>query len=181
MINKIFYKKTDHIWVEGIDPQLWNQFFEMLGIQINLTEPALIKQLQQSLQVMSYRITTLGLEKEMTHRYENFDDAIYPFLEQNRLVNEYLQLCDAGGAVEKQRLLLDNIAEALHNCNQSIQWIRDQRKVYGTSLAQTMLKEVMPGGPCSGLDRLFMGGGQGRYVSGFLQQGIAQLSCPCFY
>ena len=139
VINKIFYKKSDYIWVEGIDPALWKQFFEMLGIQINLTEPALIKQLQQSLQVMSYRITTLGLEKEMTHRYENFEDAIYPFLEQNRLVNEYLRLGESGGGIESLRLLLTNISEALHNCNQSIQWIREQRKVYGTSLAQTYI------------------------------------------
>jgi site-specific recombinase len=139
VINKIFYKKTDHIWVEGMDPVLWKQFFEMLGIQINLTEPALIKQLQQSLQLLSYRITALGLEKEMTHRYENFEDAIYPFLEQNRLVNEYLQAYAAGKEVQSLRILLSNTTEALHNCNQSIQWIRDQRKTYGTSLAQTYI------------------------------------------
>jgi hypothetical protein len=30
---------------------------------------------------------------------------------------------------------LANITEALHNCNQTIQWIRDQRIAYGTSLA----------------------------------------------
>ena len=29
--------------------------------------------------------------------------------------------------VKQQRLLLANITEALHNCNQSIQWIREQR------------------------------------------------------
>jgi site-specific recombinase len=139
VINKVFYKKSDHIWVEGMDPVLWNQFFEMLGIQINLTESALIKQLQQSLQLLSYRITSLGLEKEMTHRYENFEDAIYPFLEQNRLVNEYLQGHKNAKDIQVQRMLLDNIAEALHNCNQSIQWIRDQRKTYGTSLAQTYI------------------------------------------
>jgi len=139
VINKIFYKKTDHIWVEGMDPALWKQFFEMLGIQINLTEPALIKQLQQSLQLLSYRITTLGLEKEMTHRYENFEDAIYPFLEQNRLVNEYLQAYELGKDAQTLRILLGNATEALHNCNQSIQWIRDQRKTYGTSLAQTYI------------------------------------------
>jgi site-specific recombinase len=139
VINKIFYKKSDHIWVEGMDPVLWKQFFEMLGIQINLTEPALIKQLQQSLQLLSYRITTLGLEKEMTHRYDNFEDAIYPFLEQNRLVNEYLMSYESGKDLQSQRILLGNITEALHNCNQSIQWIRDQRKTYGTSLAQTYI------------------------------------------
>ena len=88
VINKIFYKKSDYLWVEGIDPDLWKQFFEILGIQINLTEPKLIKQLQQSLQILSYRIAALGLEKEMTHRYDNIEDAVYPFIEQNRLVND---------------------------------------------------------------------------------------------
>ncbi|MBL0358586.1 MAG: hypothetical protein IPP72_17750 [Chitinophagaceae bacterium] len=63
VINKIFHKRSDYLWVEGINEDLWKQFFEILGIQINLTEPALIKQLQQSLQIISYRITTLGLEK----------------------------------------------------------------------------------------------------------------------
>jgi site-specific recombinase len=140
VINKIFYKKSDHIWVEGMNPDLWKQFFEILGIQINLTEPALIKQLQQSLQLLSYRITTLGLEKEMTHRYENFEDAIYPFLEQNRLVNEYLVSIEQNEKkTDKQGILLTNIEEALHNCNQSIQWIKEQRKTYGTSLAQTYI------------------------------------------
>ncbi|MGC4102567.1 site-specific recombinase [Ferruginibacter sp.] len=139
VINRIFYKKSDHIWVEGMDPELWKQFFEMLGIQINLAEPSLIKQLQQSLQLLSYRITTLGLEKEMTHRYESFEDAIYPFLEQNRLVNEYLLAYNSGKDIQQQRILLGNITEALYNCNQSIQWIKDQRKLYGISLAQTYI------------------------------------------
>jgi site-specific recombinase len=137
VINKVFYKKSDHIWVEAIDARLWVQFFQSLGIQINLTEPRLIRQLQQSLQILSYRITTLGLEKEMTQRFNNFTDAIEPFLEQNRLINEYINL--TGKNEEKQLLLLDTITESLHNCNQSIQWIREQRKTYGTSLAQTFI------------------------------------------
>jgi site-specific recombinase len=139
VINKIFYKRSDYIWVEGIDEDLWKQFFEILGIQINLTEPALIKQLQQSLQIMSYRITTLGLEKEITHRYENFEDAVYPFLEQNRLINEYIFLGKSAANSAKQRILLANITETLHNCNQSIQWVREQRIASGTSLAQTYI------------------------------------------
>jgi site-specific recombinase len=139
VINRIFYKKRDHIWVDGIDNDLWMQFFEVLGIQINMTEPALIKQLQGSLQILSYRITTLGLEKEITQRYENIENAIFPFLEQNRLVNEYLHLHHSVGTLDTQRILLANITEALHNCNQTIQWIREQRIAYGTSLAQTFI------------------------------------------
>jgi site-specific recombinase len=138
-INKVFYKKNDHIWVEGIDANLWKQFFEILGIQINLTEPALIKQLHQSLQILSYRVTTLGLEKEITQRYDNFEDAIFPFMEQNRLVNQYLNLSKNNGDIVVQRSILNDVTEALHNCNQSIKWIQDQRIKYGTSLAQTYI------------------------------------------
>ncbi len=139
VINRIFCKRTDHFWVEGIDQELWVQFFEGLGIQVNLTEPAVIAQLQQALQLLSYRTTALGLEKEIAQRYDNPADALFPFLEQNRLVNEYLQLYKAGRDEPSQRILLANITEMLHNCNQSIQWIKDQRMVYGASLAQTLI------------------------------------------
>lgn len=139
VINKIFCRKSDYLWVEGIDNNLWVQFFEMLGIQINLTEPALIMQLQQSLQILSYRVTTLGLEKEVTQRYDNFKDAVYPFLEQNRLINEYIFTGNGSADTLKQRIIFANINETLHNCNQSIHWVREQRIAYGTSLAQTYI------------------------------------------
>ncbi|MBC7886670.1 MAG: hypothetical protein H7Z13_02195 [Ferruginibacter sp.] len=152
VINKIFCKKSDHIWVEGIDKDLWVQFFEGLGIQINLTEPKLIGQLQQALQLLSYRLTTLGLEKEITHRYENPGDSIFPFLEQNRLVNEYLFRYKSGLDELSQGILLANIAEALHNCKQSIQWIKEQRIIYGTSLSQTYIITRLQ----QQIDRLFI-------------------------
>ena len=152
VINRIFPNKTDHIWVEGIDNNLWIQFFDMLGIQINLTEPSLIKQLQQSLQILSYRITTLGLEKEVTQRYENFEDAVYPFLEQNRLINEYLFRSKPAMDEGSQRILFANINETLHNCNQSIQWIKEQRIAYGTSLAQAYIITRLQ----QQLDRMFI-------------------------
>lgn len=139
VINKVFYKKSDYIWVQGIDKELWTSFFEVMGIQVNLTEVKLIAQLRQALQLLSYRITALGLEKEITLRYDQPYDATFPFLEQNRLVNEYLFFAKSGREEGMQKILLANITEALHNCNQSIQWIRDQRMVYGTSLAQTYI------------------------------------------
>lgn len=140
VINKLFYKRSDHIWVQGINDNLWRQFFDMLGIQVNLTEHAVIKQLQQALQLLSYRVTTLGLEKEITHRFENFEDAVYPFLEQNRLINEYIFSSQPGKKhFATQQILLTNITEALHNCKQSMQWIKEQRIAYGTSLAQSFI------------------------------------------
>ncbi len=152
VINRIFCKKRDHVWVEGIENDLWIQFFELLGIQINMTEPSLIRQLQNSLQMLSYRIATLGLEKEITQRFDNYQTAIFPFFEQNRLIGEYLQMAHHAGNTDIQRIFLSNITEALHNCNQTIHWIREQRITYGTSLAQTYIIQRLQ----QQIDRLFI-------------------------
>lgn len=152
VIDKVFYKKTDYIWVSGIDKNLWIQFFEVLGIQINLTEQKLINQFNQALQFLSYRITTLGLEKEITQRFGDYENTVYPFLEQNRLVNEYLHADENKISGDKKQLILYNISEALHNCNQSIQWIKEQRSIYGTSLAQAYIITRLQ----QQIDRLFI-------------------------
>jgi site-specific recombinase len=140
VINKVFYKKYDYLWMQGIDKSLWVQFFEGLGIQINLTEPTLLKQFGKALEVLSYRIANLGMEKEITQRFENYDDSLQPFLEQNKWVNELNKLLATGFAdPDQKQSLIQNIEENLHNCRQSVQWIKEKRVQYGTSLAQTYI------------------------------------------
>ncbi|MBV4358457.1 site-specific recombinase [Pinibacter aurantiacus] len=138
VIERVFYLKNDHVWVENIDQDLWRQFFELLGIQVNITDPDIIRQLGESLQMLSYKVATLGMEKEITGRFSNVQDAIQPFIEQNRLVNLYMTQKNNFDSREK-KWLFANIQENLYNCTQSLQWITDQRLEYGTSLAQTFV------------------------------------------
>ncbi len=152
VINRVFHKKRDFIWVEGIDDDLWIQFFEILAIQIDMTEPVLISESKRALQILSYRIITQGLEKEIAQRYESFANAALPFFEQNRLVNEYVLLNNDFSTTDARRILLVNIDEALQLCNQTIQRIRDQRIAYGTSLAQTIIISRLQ----QQIDRLFI-------------------------
>jgi site-specific recombinase len=51
-----------------------------------------------------------------------------------------------------KRSLVEDITETLYNCNQSIQWIKDQRLQYGTSLAQTYILTRLQ----QMIDRLFI-------------------------
>jgi len=139
VIRRIFYKPNDYLWVEGIRAELWIDLFNLLGIQVNLTQPQLLGQMQQALQWLSYRLVNLGLERELTDRYEGVSDVVFPFVEQNRLVQQYLTLGLSNAHSESAKVLLANVQEYLHNCNQSIQWIRDQRHQVGTSLAQTFV------------------------------------------
>ncbi len=152
VIERIFYKQDDYVWMQEIDEDLWVRFFEMIGIEVNLSEPVLISHLIDSMQILSYRLAMMGLEKEITRQYKEFNNAVFPFLEQNRLVNLLVEKKKQQYNNHEEKLILAGIAEALHNCLQSIRWIKDQRKIAGTSLAETFLLTRME----QHIDRMFM-------------------------
>jgi len=139
VIERLFYKKNDHVWVEKIDPELWKLFFQRIGIEVNLNEPALNEQLLQAMQTLSYRLTMMGLEKEITRLHDVRNDAVFPFLEQSRLVNMFLERKKNTHSLQDEKIIAAGIFEALHNCLQSVRYIKDQRKNVGTSLAETFL------------------------------------------
>jgi site-specific recombinase len=140
VINKVFYRKKDWIWVEKLPNELWADFFNLLGVQINVTHPKIITQLHNSLQILSYRVAALGIEKEITERFTDADHAIHPFIEQNRLTNAYIQkVVTEGYNFTGKAMHIAAIEEALYNCLQSVTWIKEQRLTNGTSLAQTYL------------------------------------------
>lgn len=152
VIERVFYKRDDYVWMEKMDLQLWVRFFELIGIEVNLSEPVLIKQLSNSLQILSYRLTMMGLEKEVTSRFDEWNDGTFPFMEQNRLINLLLERKQISLTEHAHKLLLENIAEALHNCLQSIKWLKDDRRENGTSLAETFLLTRME----QHVERMFM-------------------------
>jgi site-specific recombinase len=140
VIERLFYKNDDYVWMEKMNGELWVKFFELIGIQVNLTEPVLIKQLHYSLRVLSHRLSMMGLEKEVTRQYKKTDDAVFPFMEQNRLINLLSEKTQFSERDDPERkLIMEALAESLHNCLQSIKWLKEQRKVNGTSLAETFL------------------------------------------
>ncbi|GAO43727.1 site-specific recombinase [Flavihumibacter petaseus] len=142
VISHVFYKSTDHIWVEGVHRDYWKRLFRMLRIYINMNDRQLLQQLEQAFRILSFRLTTLGLEKEVAQRYGHHPEAVAPFLEQNRLVIRFLDGQRADGPTvsqHQQTMLLYNIQEQLYNCRQSVIWLREQKLYHGTSLAQTFL------------------------------------------
>jgi len=139
VIGRIFYVKTDYLWIQSLDPELWKQFFAIVGLQVNLEDPLITEQLQKAMLILSYRVTNLGLEKEILDHYDDAEDALHPFFEQNRLVNIYLERNKWDPGSPQAAIILNNVTEMLYNCNQSLEWIREQNAYRGTSLAQTFV------------------------------------------
>lgn len=137
VISRVFYRKTDYIWVSQVNQDLWKQFFKLVHLSINMKDSQLISQLHASLRILSFRLTTLGWENEIWKRLEKGKLTGSPFVEQNRLVMQYLE--QPTGEALKRISLLYNIQEQLYHCRQNVLLMRDQRAFSGTSLSLTFL------------------------------------------
>nr|WP_294906611.1 hypothetical protein [uncultured Lacibacter sp.] len=139
VIERVFYKRNDYVWIEKIDPGLWKLLFERIGIEVNLHEPSLNTQLVKAMQTLSYRLAMMGLEKEIIRLHDSHNDAVFPFVEQSRLVNMLIEKKKNTHKIDDEKVIAAGIYEALHNCLQSIRFIKEQRINVGTSLAETFL------------------------------------------
>ncbi len=142
VIDTIFYKSTDIQWIEKIDLKLWNEFFTLLRLQVNFTDSQTLEKLNESLHIVSCRIVTLGMNKEI--REWLLPDEIPFFTLQNRLSQNILSFSDLSPVVEqKYDLIRDQLNRALKACHEALQRIREQSVSDGTSLQQThLLKQV---------------------------------------
>jgi site-specific recombinase len=139
VINHVFYHPKDHIWVEGIDRRLWINFFKLLGFNIDVTEPAIIRELNKALYILSRRVVTLSLEKDIIDNSPVKDYHQYPFVRLDFVVQQYLQLFEDNAGPLQLDQYIQRINLALYDCRGLINDISEHRKEHGTSLSQTYI------------------------------------------
>jgi site-specific recombinase len=139
VINHVFYKHKDHIWVEKIDRELWINFFKLLGVRISVKDKNILRQLNLSLLILSQRTVTLGLEKEVIRNVRNVDYDEYPFLLLDSAVQHYLHLYKEQADREQLSEAILIIVDAIQKCKQTVEDISEHRRVNGTSLSQTYM------------------------------------------
>ncbi len=138
IIDTIFYKSTDIRWIEKIDDDLWKQFFSLLKLHVNFTNREMLQKLNQALHIVSCRIVTLSMNKEMRGWLQK--DEISFFIEQNRLSQNIIDFKEHAPVIkEKYDLLKNKLRRTLKHCEESIRQIRLQSTSSGTSLQQTYL------------------------------------------
>lgn len=138
VINSVFFRKNDIEWVEKILPETWVRFFETTGLPFSVENNTLQKQLIGSLEILSFQVAQLGLEKEIA-RYipENFGEN--PFVQQNYIVhNAEVQVKKEIGT-EERVLFFYKLKEIIGFCEESILHIRKNLSERGASLTQSYL------------------------------------------
>ncbi|MCF8350541.1 MAG: site-specific recombinase [Bacteroidales bacterium] len=141
LINKIFYKPTDYIWLNELPDELWEEMISKLGLLSHFKkqnkEDENFNRLISSIQILSHRISALGTESEITNKMPQLDEINSPFLQQNKEVTFYLDRFTESTDINNEDY--KHILVILSQCEENLQQLRRNKHKYGTSLRITFL------------------------------------------
>ncbi|WP_165836265.1 site-specific recombinase [Taibaiella soli] len=138
LLQKAFYKKNDYRWVQQVPDEVWMRLFNNIQIEVYAPNTPLRTYLNNALTILSYRVSSLGMEDDINKRFLSDQNLQSPFLEQNNLTLQFTQLDNS--ATEAYRIMLsDNIINKLNECEAVLKEIKANSHRFGTSLEQTYL------------------------------------------
>jgi site-specific recombinase len=143
VLNRVFFRNRDYIWVEDIPRADWIAFFECLGLSLQVADLRILRQLLLSFTTLSFQVAQLGLEKEVLNFIPDPYREENPFVNQNYLVHQLEQGVGptAANALPAPAViaLANRIKQQIGWCYASIGHIRENHSEHGASLHQTYM------------------------------------------
>jgi len=143
IFGQIFDQKTDHRWVNAVADDIWHDLIRSIGFRTHKarhTHAMLANEVLNAIQVLSYRITNIGLEAELVRNYPDIENFESPFLRQNDGINEYVIRYREW--LTDQRIERDDskhIEVLLEQCKDIASRIRRTAAIAGVSVSLTRL------------------------------------------
>ncbi len=91
VFGQVFNRTDDTIWINGIDEKYWLELLHLLDLHLHAEHTGLLNELLSSVQVLSYRITAIGMEMELIRNYPEIERYESPLLRQNDEINDYIR------------------------------------------------------------------------------------------
>ncbi|HEY8085908.1 MAG TPA: site-specific recombinase [Methylophilaceae bacterium] len=139
----VFTNQNDDLWVKEIPDERWLQLLNAMRFDEDETAktlPLAVRGMIDAVLVLSYRISSIGLEPELIRNEPSLEEFESPFLTQNDETGEYLE--QFAKAWEKPRSKFHDakhVMVLLDQCKQVIAKIRRTAASAGTSISLTFL------------------------------------------
>ncbi|HEY9101735.1 site-specific recombinase [Chitinimonas sp.] len=143
VLGRVFARKDDYLWVEAVSDQVWREVWQAMRFdegEHGKDARNALNELLEAAQVLSYRISSIGLEPELVRNYPAIEQFESPFLTQNVALREYLEsykarLADPALAHEDD----SHVRILLGQCEEIIVKLRKTASRQGVSVSLTYL------------------------------------------
>ena len=135
LFAQIFNDPEDERWVLVVPDAVWIELMSALRLQEASPELLLAcrKNLFDAAQVLSYRLSALGLEPELIRHFPELEDHSSPFIIQNAEFGSFL------AAPEEKLEAIRHILVMLDQCRKVVARVRRSSSQTGTSIRLTFL------------------------------------------
>ncbi len=143
VFGRVFSRKTDYQWVAAVPDAIWLEVWQALNFaegEHAQDERNTRLELVEAAQVLSYRISAIGLEPELVRNHPAIEKFESPFLTQNVALRDYLedykaQLVDPARSREDDRA----VRVLLGQCDDIVARVRKTAAREGVSVSLTYL------------------------------------------
>lgn len=140
LLEQAFNRPDDYKWVNTIPNSLWIEFFWLAARSKDKEYTPVRQYLTDALNVLSYRVSSLGLDDDLSSQLRSQNEFISPFIELNKQLQSFIFL--AGKESASAELLLassDKTRALIGQCESIVEDIKKGTLKFGTSLRQTYL------------------------------------------
>ena len=145
-LDQVFTVETDHVWMRAIAADDWLALFDVIAnsdpsaAPDNAERQSALQEILEAIQMLSYRISAMGLEPALVRIHPDLENFESPFMVQNVEVHKFLEC--------KMRHLRDPLVEVedaahllvmLDQCDEVVARIRKKSLQRGTSVSLTYL------------------------------------------
>jgi site-specific recombinase len=92
VFSTLFDHIDDYIWINGVDHKVWLNLVSAINFRVRgpIHLDTILNELLSAIQVLSYRISAIGLEPELVRNYPDIERYESAFLRQNNEVNDFV-------------------------------------------------------------------------------------------
>jgi site-specific recombinase len=145
VLGLVFHRPDDEQWVGAVDDEVWLELLQTLFTDAAApadTLPGPLAQLVDALRVLSYHVSSIGLDPELVRVLASLEDYDSPFLAQNvemlAHLERFTRAWSAGDGPEEDDR---HLRVLLHQCQEVMLRIRRRASQEGTSLSLTFKME----------------------------------------
>lgn len=142
VFGTLFDHADDYIWINGVDEKVWLNLISAIDFRVRspISLDSILNELLSAVQVLSYRISAIGLEPELVRNCPDIERYESAFLRQNNEVNDYVTEYRAW-LVDQSAIHRDGqqIEVLLAQCNEVVIRIQRTAMHQGVSISLTRL------------------------------------------
>ena len=147
IVNIIFYKKTDWIWISEIPTDKLAAFLIDLGIIPSSDLPVehyIVQELLNDIYILSQVITSLSIDRNIVKNFVSVLTIESPFMQLHECIGSYIEGIEKGTITrETEHPAYNDVIHGINACTLFVNKIRQENSTYGTSIELTLVLQKL--------------------------------------